>query len=270
VVALTSSNAAVTVPASVAVAAGSASASFTAQAGTVSSTQAVTVTATFNGASKTAALSVSTGDNLTTGLAGYWNLDQGAGTTVIDNSGNGNIGIFGGSPVWTGGKTGGALSFDGVDDFVDAGNDPMLSPSNAITLSAWVNLKSTSGTYMIVSKYNVSAQYFLRVNSGRVRFNVNTGGVLSGPPDSTVVLAPNTWYHITATYDGSQAKVYINGVQNTAVAKTGTMVNNGVHVNIGRQGKGMYWKGLLDEVRVYNRALTATEVQTLYANPAQP
>ncbi|MBI3231684.1 MAG: fibronectin type III domain-containing protein [Candidatus Doudnabacteria bacterium] len=200
------------------------------------------------------------------GPVGYWKLDDASGTTTADSSGNGNNGSLTNGPVWTTGKVNGGLSFDGVDDYVLIPNSPSLSPTTAITLTAWVNISNTNTTKMIVAKYDsTGASYFLRVGGSRVRFNVNAGGTLSGPPDSATLLSPNTWYHIVGTYDGTQAKLYINGLLNTSIAKSGAINVTSLPVNIGRHGSNlMFMQGLIDEVRVYDRALSQSEVTALY------
>ena len=202
------------------------------------------------------------------GPVGYWALDDGGGTQAADGSGNGNPGTLVNGPTWSTGRWSGGLSFDGVNDYVDVGNGASLNPTSAISLAAWVNPSTIGPTQMILAKRNgPNNQYFLRIGAtGKVRFNLTAGGALSGPPDSTTTLAPNTWYHVVGTYDGGQTRLYLNGVQESSAAKTGLMADNGVNVQIGRYINDQYFGGSIDDARVYDRALSAAEVAAL-ANP---
>ena len=199
------------------------------------------------------------------GLAAHWKLDDGSGPTAGDSSGNGNSGALQNGPTWTAGQVGGALSLDGVDDYVDIPNSPSLSPTGAITLAAWVNSRAPASgvVQMILGKYSgaVGGPYFLRIQgSGVVRFGV-AGTNLTGAR----VLNANTWYHVAATYDGAQMRLYVNGALDGSVAKTGAMTDNGLNVNIGQLvGSGGSFNGLLDDVRVYDRGLSAAEVLGVY------
>jgi len=193
-----------------------------------------------------------------------WALDDGGGATAADSSGNSNTGTLFNGPAWAAGQANGALSFDGVDDHVSIPNSPSLSPTNAMTLAAWVNTRDVAATQQIIGKYSgtLGGPYFLRVqNPGAIRFRAGGVNLTSG-----TVLTANTWYYVAGTYDGSQLRLYVNGTLRASVAASGAMADNGLNVNIGSlTNGGGYFKGLLDEVRLYGRALTAQEVLALYA-----
>ncbi|MEO8426683.1 MAG: LamG-like jellyroll fold domain-containing protein, partial [Verrucomicrobiota bacterium] len=204
-------------------------------------------------------------------LVGHWKLDDGSGLTALDSSGNNNDGALLNGPVWATGTFGGALRFDGdntigSNDYVDLGNSASLNPPSQITLSAWVNPATLANTVAIITKMGGDSsslrQYLLRIQfDGRVRFGVaNT--VLNG----TAIVPVNTWTLITGTYDGAQLKIYINGVLDASLNKTGGMSNNGLNARIGGREPSpapLTFNGRLDDVRLYNRALTQTEVQAL-------
>jgi len=195
---------------------------------------------------------------------GYWPFEEGSGNITADASGNGNTGTLVNGPVWVAGKVGNALRFDGVNDYVDAGNSSTLNPTAALSVVAWINPSTTVPTQVFIGKYLTDFQYFLRLQGPRVRFAVKAGGT-GASMTSNGVIAPNTWYHIVGTYDGSQMRVYINGALDSSLAKTGAMIDNGNRVNIGgRGGVGMYFNGLIDDARVYDRALSDSEVLALY------
>jgi hypothetical protein len=105
--------------------------------------------------------------DITTGLVGHWKFDEGSGTTATDSSGNNNTGTLVNGPVWTTGKMGGALSFDGSDDYVDVGTVPNYSPAMSYgTFSAWIKTDSTTQSYLIGQR-NVDSSdtaYFFGIN----------------------------------------------------------------------------------------------------------
>jgi hypothetical protein len=194
-------------------------------------------------------------------LANYM-LDEKGGLTAADSSGNSNIGTLVNNPVWTAGKVNGGLLFHGTD-YVDCGNKDALNPASQITLCGWINSSDGApATEEIVAKdNNTLMQYYLRIQAGgKLRFGI-AGTLLNG----VTVLKANTWYFVAGTYDGSQMNVYINGVLDATLAKTGPMVNNGVNVLIGARKSAtlLNFMGVLDEIRIYGRALSLQELQSL-------
>jgi len=126
-----------------------------------------------------------------TGPVVHWQLNEGSGTIAGDSSGNGNFGTLVNGPVWTTGIEGTALRFDGVDDYVEVGNSASLNPAAELSLAVWVNASSFSSTQMLVSKYGAGGiQYFMRIQSGgRVRFGLNTGGMVTDVNANTTLSA---------------------------------------------------------------------------------
>ncbi len=159
-----------------------------------------------------------------TGPVAHWQLNEGSGTIAGDSSGNGNFGTLANGPVWTTGIEGTALRFDGVDDYVEVGNSASLNPAAELSLAVWVNASSFSSTQLLVSKYGAGGiQYFMRIQSGgRVRFGLNAGGMVTDVNTNTA-LSANTWHHVAATYDGTQMRVYVDGVLDAFATKTGLM-----------------------------------------------
>ncbi len=196
-------------------------------------------------------------------LVGWWNFNEGSGTTARDISGYDNHGTIIGATYVDGvpGTGGTALEFDGVGDYVDAGNTSNLKGFNVLSISAWVKRETTEGNSFIVGKEGI---YKIDVNStDKVRFLTGenwSGSVLI----SNSALIPNQWYHIVATYDGSIKRIYINGQQDNDRETSGEVGTNNNIVGIGGRPADK-WKGLIDDVRIYSRALTASEIQTLYA-----
>ena len=207
---------------------------------------------------------------------GNWKLDEGFGGSALDSSGNGFNGALTNGPVWTAGRSGSALVFDGVNDYVDLGNPPALQITGGMTLSAWVNPKSTLYNGRIISKGSGPGLrgWSLNVENYNVfEFSVaaNTNDAATWV-DSTTQVPLNTWTHVVGVFQpGAALRIYVNGVlsgsRTTAVPIT--QFNPPVNVRIGGRTDGYSFDGIIDEVRVYDRALTAVEIQQLYADPAQ-
>jgi parallel beta-helix repeat protein len=190
-------------------------------------------------------------------LVSYWKLDGDGNDSAGDNDGT----IYGAIP--TTGQIGGALSFDG-DDYVQVADDDSLDISNNITISAWINPSNISSIRMIVSKYKDYAgmSYLLELRDEKLHFMLRDVGSLFG----TQVFSTGIWYLVAATYDGSQMITYINGELDNEQAASGTIPITTQELNIGRQADNNLWpfEGLIDEVRIYDRGLSAEEIEAMY------
>jgi glucose/arabinose dehydrogenase/PKD repeat protein len=198
-----------------------------------------------------------------TGLVAAWGFNAGTGPTAADSSPNGNTGTLLNGPVWTTGKNGGALQFDGVDDRVRVDDASSLDLTTAGTFEAWVYPTAVPSGWRTILQKEPEA-YFLSASGGESR--PVTGGTLGGSccPQAVApsALSVNTWTHVAATYDGGQLRVYVNGTQVAATLATGSyQVNSGILSIGGNATYGENFKGKLDDVRVYNRALTPAEIQ---------
>ncbi len=206
--------------------------------------------------------------DITTGLVGRWALDESSGTTATDSSGFNNNGTLVNGPAWnSGGKLGGALSFDGVNDYVTLGNPASLIPGSTITLAGWMRLTDISVNRFVISKYdglNPQTDTFLRYQAG-TGVMCSIGGTATTAAASVVT---GQWYHVACTYDGSLIRVYLNGVQVKTAAKSGPIADEvGTAWLIGARtpaNPGAFMHGLLDDVRVYTRALTGADVAELF------
>ena len=170
---------------------------------------------------------------------------------------------------------GNALNFDGVNDYAvvdNVGNNSNLSFSGTsnFTIESWVKRENTNGIAMIFSKYNggVAGNYWLGIdNTGKPIFSreASPWGVTATNP-----LPVNEWHHIAATYDGSQTKIYVDGVLNNTTSAPLSINHNisNIKVNIGaglaNNSPSYLFKGELDEIRVWNIARTATQIQQTY------
>jgi hypothetical protein len=203
-------------------------------------------------------------------LVAYWKFDEGTGTTVADYSGNRNTGTLINGPQWTAGVSGKGLYFDGTDDNITVLNSNSLNPSNAFTVTAWVNPAATFTDFrsIVVKNY----KYYLYSS---VTGYCGDGGPLGGfneAINTTVCELPpllvGSWTHLSLTYDGSMLTLYRDGVAVATSTASGALQATTGDLQIGASEYGEFFKGLIDEVRVYNRPLSSAEVQAIYQKNA--
>jgi len=199
-----------------------------------------------------------------TGLVAAWGFNEGTGTTTADDSSNGNAGTLVNGPTWTTGHTGGAILFDGVDDRVRVADSSSLDLTSAATFEAWVYPTSAPSGWRTILQKETDA-YFFTASSDQASHPA-AGGTFNGAcctsAYATSALAANTWTHVAATYDGSQLRFFLNGAQVASVLVTGSYQVNSNPLWIGGNAVyGEHFQGKLDDVRIYNRALSATEIQ---------
>ena len=205
------------------------------------------------------------------GLVAAYSFDAGSGTTAADSSGKGNIGTLANTTWTTAGKFGGALTFNGTSSQVSIPDNTTLDLTNGMTLSAWVYPSSAASSWRTVMlKENTGDLVYALYGSSDT--SVPQGmRVVSGVTKSasgTAALPVNTWTNLAVTYDGANLRMYVNGVQTGTVAATGSMANSTLPLRIGGNAIwGEYFAGRIDEVRVFNRALSATEVTTMMNTP---
>ena len=196
------------------------------------------------------------------GLVAAYGFNEGSGTTVTDASGNGNNGTIGGATWTTSGKYGNALVFNGTSALVTINNSASLQLGTAMTLEAWVSPSTVSSAWRDVI-YKGNDNYYLEGTSP-TSGQPAAGGTFSGSPIyGTTALTANTWTHLAATYDGTTMRLYVNGVQVASQAQTGAIATSTNPLQIGGDSiYGQYFAGTIDEVRVYNVALTAAQIQS--------
>lgn len=205
-------------------------------------------------------------------LAARWHLDEPHAGVYQDSSRNTNHAtIFGPAPVP--GIWGQCLSFDGLDDYLDCGNDLTLRPSTAITLEAWVNPVDFAAPYMPIAR-NPNFNYEMQLMAGTesARFLLSTAGGLTNLRSPLNSLLAGVWQHIMLTYDGAVHTVYVNGIPQTPFYYTGpflgAITDTSTKTYIGRRG-GLYAKTLIEEPRIYHRALSAPEAYAHWLRGAQ-
>lgn len=221
--------------------------------------------------------------NIINGLVGHWKFDEISTNTTwaYDSSGTGNLGALTNSPTRTASascKVGACLSFDGTDDSIDVGNtiDANINGTNSKTIMAWIKPTSIAVGDHIVTKWTTSA------TGAGWQFNFGVGTKLefwarnSAATDwnyiaNTASFTTGSWQHAAVTIDAGVIKLYQNGVE-IAGTYTGSALDatNALSVQIGtRRGSAAeFFDGSIDDVRIYNRALSATEITQLYNSPA--
>jgi hypothetical protein len=209
------------------------------------------------------------------GLIAHWPLGERTGTTASDASGNGRNGVLVNAPVWT---PGGGLAFNGLNDAVEVSNGPSLGGS--FTLALWVKATSRrQNCQVMISKGPKDAAHYeiyLDKGSGEFCFFAPKLGDIR----SQVAVDNDQWKHLAVTYDGARLVFYVNGVGVKTAAVTGDVAAGDAPLVLGRQTNqakgGMPFEGLLKDVRIYNRALSAADVEVLYrsagasASPTAP
>ena len=207
-------------------------------------------------------------DDLEQGLVAHYTFEEGAGSTTLDVTGNGHDAAAIGNPSWGSGRDGGALRFNGNSDAlsVDAAS-LQLGSFTQLSIAAWVrnDIGAGAGTDDIVAWWNWNGwpctdcgfllthhhndQYFFEIAGTSV-----TGGTVS-----------QRWTHVVATWDGSMVRLYVDGVEVDAAPRTAALPTSSGNLIIGSQADGSHrFDGSLDEIRLYDRALAANEVGTLY------
>jgi hypothetical protein len=174
-------------------------------------------------------------------------------------------------PAFAAGKHGNGLSFDGVNDYLTAPNSPSLDISgNELTLSMWIDPTGSTGDQVVLGKHwNATMtspyyQYGLELDSnGRVPvFQIGTGSGVQAVSMGSA-LAVNQWSHLAVVFNGSTAAFYVNGALVATRNLASGITARGNPLRIGADASTQqFYKGLLDDVRLYGRALTPAEVQS--------
>jgi uncharacterized repeat protein (TIGR01451 family) len=203
-------------------------------------------------------------------LVACWPMEEGEGSPIIiDATAFGNDGNITGTPAWVAGHNGQALSLSGTGQYAIVPDSNSLDATTAITLAAWVR-PGKLGTQNIIKKtigtstpngYEISlassGKAFVRLNGNDANYRINS--LTSYPIDGT------TWMHVAATYDGTNIRLYINGVLEGT--KPGfAIVANATNLGIGAEPATTpinFLQGTIDDARVYNRALSLVEIQAL-------
>jgi hypothetical protein len=203
-------------------------------------------------------------------LVVYYKLDEGSGTNVYDSSPYNNDGTISGA-TWTTGKQGKALQFDGTNDFVRIPSSSVLNKVGELTLSAWVKPSDISGWEIIFAKREgtASCQYYAGIYNDELFLRWYNSGTLRAYESSSVNLVANQWQHIAITYDDANniIKYYKNGQYIESDTTIYSMDSNNKDLSIGSRWDDPTanpYQGSLDEVKIWNKVLTASEINEEY------
>jgi len=195
--------------------------------------------------------------------------DEGIRHLVADdsNSGNNGDGVINGNCAWVAGKVHGAINFDGDGDFIDIGF-PMPAITNRITVAAWIKVTAFDKTYQaIVTKGDTRWRLQRYSDTDHIEFACT--GVTGGDIHGSRNVNDGQWHHIAGVYDGIDNRIflYVDGVEEVNQFANGNISTNSAPVYIGEnyEEPGRYFNGQIDEVRVYSKALTQAQIQTIAA-----
>ncbi|MEA3515192.1 MAG: LamG-like jellyroll fold domain-containing protein [Nanoarchaeota archaeon] len=203
--------------------------------------------------------------------AGYWQFEGNA----DDSSGHENHGTIYGASLTDDGWFDQAYEFDGEGDYIDCGNDESMDVIGNISIAAWIKFSADQAENLSNIFTNGDALRSLRLTgpghwngTNKALFHLNPGG-LDKQLYSTSSLTPDTWYHILGVYDGSEMRLYINGILNNSLSATGSIASTTVANVIGAESAtDFFFNGTIDEVALYGRSFSGDEVWDLYSSKA--
>ncbi|MGB7220840.1 MAG: LamG-like jellyroll fold domain-containing protein, partial [Vicinamibacterales bacterium] len=196
------------------------------------------------------------------GLVAAYAFNEGAGTTTADSSGSANNGTITSATWTTAGKFGSALRFNGTSALVTVPNSSSLALTTRMTVEAWVMPAVAPSGWRTILHKNVDRFYLF---AGSETNMPATGGTFTAGNQNTVgpsALAVNVWTHLAGTFDGTTVRLYVNGAQVASQPQTTPLTTSTGSLQIGGSGYGEYFDGWIDELRIYNVALTAAQIQT--------
>ncbi len=203
-----------------------------------------------------------------TGLVGYWKFDEGTGTTATDSSGNGNTGTLTNGPSWISGQIGGALSFDGSNDYIETSSVVGNVGVNDFSISFWVKRTETGRDDAIFSKEPYGTkQLYIRITGNKAQLFIRDAAGTYQVLDGASTIGKDAWYHIVTIRASGGLRIYTNGVldaQETSTPVNFTTTANPSYFGYVDSVADFYLHGILDDVRIYNRVLSAAEIQAIY------
>ena len=197
----------------------------------------------------------------------YFPFEEGAGKVAQDKSGNGNDGTLEGDTKWIDGKYGKAISLNGKDSGVTVPDSDSLDTPDEITVEAWIYPLSANVDYpeIVLKGYGTAFELcMLKDLSVDWEFNISGWKTINS---GAGIISLKKWLHAAGTYDGKSTKVYVNGTEMATASNGGAFGVNDAPVLVGYRLRDMttpdmFFDGIIDEVAIYNRALTEKEIRT--------
>jgi hypothetical protein len=206
-------------------------------------------------------------------LVGWWKLDEKEGSDAADSSGNGHNATLHGEPVWhpTGGKLGGALQFDGEDDFLDVADESAFDFLGGVTVASWIKVNAFDKPWQAIVTKGDTAWRIQRNNEADTLEFACTGLNIPGGNNygslfGVKEIGRGEWHHVAGTYNGKKMCLYVDGAMDASQDAWGSIHLNDTAAQIGANTdmQDRFFNGLIDEVHVYNYGLTETQVKELY------
>ena len=224
-------------------------------------------------ASAPASATTQAGPPTSGGLVAAYRFGEGVGTATADASTNGNGGTLVNGPSWiTAGKYGGAVNFDGVNDYVRVADSASLDLGRTGTVEAWVKLDTLNRWQSVVAKGSAnndpSHNYAIELSNSNRWICILGNGTSRITLQSPNVPTSNQYYHVACAWDGTTARLYVDGVLSVSSSQLVTPAGNAAPLSLGQFGGDMdRLDGVIDEVRIYSRALSQAEIQNDMSTP---
>lgn len=215
----------------------------------------------------------------TKNLAGFWPFYEGGGNSVLDLSGNGNVGTLNGTAKFVGGRSGSAVNFDGDSDYISV-NDSNSLDVTALTVSCLMRRTASQNGYLI-AKLNDHAdpgEYSFSLymsDAEKISLYISDDGNRGSDEETTGTISLNVWHHVVATYILGVYKIYIDGVQvatDGGGAATGAIYKGtgrltfGARYDSGDPAYKIFHDGDMCNIGIWNRVFSASEIAKLYVN----
>jgi len=208
------------------------------------------------------------------GLVGYWTFDEGTGNLAYDVSGNNNNGLLNNGPTWTTGRYGGALNFDGVDDFVQIATSPTLNLTSGMTIACWARVSGETGQYEVLVSHGFSysgSNYLLEFLPDGLTpsFTAFNADLQRRDATSGMQVPMDNWTFLVGVFDTNSVKLYVNTllVAERSFSPAAPLNVAGKTITIGchlLQAERNWFNGTIDEVMLYDRALNPSEIMQLF------
>jgi hypothetical protein len=215
---------------------------------------------------------------------GYWSFDQSGGTSVADLSGNENNGTLINGPVWSAGKFGYGLSFNGVDQYIEIAHSDSLNMTKELTLTAWIHNQAEANSLLVDPEYHIIASKGWAPDSGgswTLAWDKAANDIVFCARRSSnkgyncvffnFAALSNDWHHLSALFNHGKITLYVDGSLVAGPVSLGstTLMSNSENVRIGAVLENankflQNWHGSIDEVQIYSKALSDAEIKALY------